>query len=250
MPHIFASSDVLAFKAFGYAQAAAHGNLVLKLYGEARGRASEYWGENNLRTDRFVRTMGIPARAERWYQQISPAYRANLDAFAAGFNQYAAQHGDQIADSVKVVLPVTAQDVLAHGQRIINFLFTPAAQETRKAFGALDVPYGDVMRLRYGHHDLPGNGAAGDPFGVFRVASYVPDQDGKYTNVGGDTYYQAVEFSKPVRAKVLTAYGNSTQPNSKHIGDQLELFSKKAMRDAWRTRQDIEAHLELREEIK
>lgn len=44
VPHIYATNDVEAFKAFGYAQAAAHGNLVLKLYGEARGRASEYWG--------------------------------------------------------------------------------------------------------------------------------------------------------------------------------------------------------------
>ena len=657
VPHIFAPNDVQAFKAFGYAQAASHGNLVLKLYGEARGRASEYWGEPNLATDRFVRTMGIPARAERWYQQLNPAYRANLDAFAAGFNQYAEQHGDQIVDSVKVVLPVTARDVLAHGQKIINFLFmffgqvdlpetmnndirpgsnmwaigskrsatgnalllgnphllwndlylffeshqvtpdrnfsgttlvgmptpaigfndsvgwshtvntqdgtdvyrliksgtgyrydgaekpfvtrtelirvkgqggairtdtllvkesvhgpvfsedaktalavrvaglddpnawdqwwrmggakslaefegivkeshvpffniiaagqeghiyyffggktpkrsrgdfaywtgpvrgdssalvwnetlaydqlphmmdpptgwlqnandppwtvsfplifnpdsfapyvspremsfrpqrsaamqladssvtleelieykhstrmsladrllpdllaaarsrgdtdakraadvlekwdrsaeagsrgtmlfqiwvqalykasngnpfarpwrldsaltTPAglanpaqaaaalsaaAKETEKAFGGLDVPYGDVMRLRYGNHDLPGNGASGDPFGVFRVAYYAPDRDGKFTNTGGDSYYQAVEFSKPVRAKVLTAYGNSTQPGSKHIGDQLELFSKKAMRDAWRTRKEIEANLESREEIK
>lgn len=657
VPHIYAKNDVEAFKAFGYAQAAAHGNLVLKLYGEARGRAAEYWGENNLRTDRFVRTMGIPDRAAQWYQQLNPTYRANLDAFAAGFNQYAEQHPDRIVDSVKVVLPVTARDALAHGQRVINFLFmffgqadlpetmnndappgsnmwaispkrsatgnalllgnphllwkdlylffeshqttpsrnfygttlvglptpaigfndfvgwshtvntqdgvdvyrlvkqgtgyrydgaeqpfatrtelimvktiggavrtdtllvkesihgpvfsedaktalavrvaglddpnawdqwwqmagarsmaefegivkevhvpffnimaasqdghiyyffggktpkrnrgdfaywsgpvrgdssalvwtemlpyqqlphlmdpatgwfqnandppwtvsfplvfnpdsfaayvspqemsfrpqrsatmqladssvtleelieskhstrmgladrilpelleaaralgdadakraadvlekwdrsadagsrgtvlfqnwvmalskmskgklfarpwrpdsaltTPAglanpaqaaealsvaAKETEKSVGALDRPYGDVMRLRYGGHDFPGNGASGDPFGVFRVAYYAPDKDGKFANVGGDTYYQAVEFSKPVRAKVLTAYGNSTQPGSKHIGDQLELYSKKAMRDAWRTRKEVEANLELREEIK
>jgi acyl-homoserine-lactone acylase len=53
-----------------------------------------------------------------------------------------------------------------------------------------------------------------------------------------------VEFSNPVKAKVLTAYGNATQPGSKHKGDQLELFSKKQMRDAWRTRSEVEAHLE------
>ncbi len=657
VPHIFARSDFEAFKAFGYAQAASHGNLILKLYGEARGRAAEYWGEANLSSDRFVRTMGIPARAEQWYQQIDPTYRASLDAFAEGFNQYIQTHDDKIADSLKVALPVTPQDVLAHGQKIINFLFmffgqvdlpttmtndvrpgsnmwaispkrsatgnalllgnphlpwndrylffeahqvtpdrnfygttlvgmptptigfndflgwshtvntqdgvdvyrltkqgrgyryegteqpfvlrtelinvkgpgdvqrtdtlvvkesihgpvfsegaktalavrvaglddpntfeqwwrmagaksmaefegvvkeihipffniiaasqdghiyyffggktpkrsrgdfaywsgpvrgdssalvwnemlsydqlphlmdpangwlqnandppwtvsfplvfnpdsfpayvspremsfrpqrsaamqladssitleelveykhstrmgladrllpellaaarsrgdadakraaevlekwdrsadagsrgailfqnwvqalfkvskgnpfarpwrldsaltTPAGlgnpaqaaaalseavKETEKAFGALDVPYGDVMRLRYGQHDLPGNGISGDPFGVFRVAYYAEDKDGKFTNVGGDSYYQAVEFSRPVRAKVLTAYGNSTQPGSKHIGDQLELYSKKQMRDAWRTRKEIEANLESREEIK
>ena len=657
VPHIYAATDLGTFKAFGYAQAEAHGNLILKLYGEARGRASEYWGEANLPTDRFVRTMGIPGRAEQWYQQINPTYRANLDAFAAGINQYAVEHPDQIVDSVRVVLPVRAQDVLAHGQKIVNFLFmffgqvdlpetlnndhrpgsnmwaisakrsatghplllgnphlgwydlylffeahqvtptrnfygttlvgmptpaigfndavgwshtvntqdgvdvyrltkkgagylydgaekpfttrtesimvkgaagvaridtlvikesvhgpvfreeagtalavrvaglddpngseqwwrmggaksmadfesivkeihvpffniiaasqdghiyyffggktpkrsrgtfddwtapvrgdssglvwnemlpydqlphlmdpatgwlqnandppwtvtfplafnrdsfasyvaptemafrpqrsatmqladssvtleelieykhsthmgladrllpdlvaaarakgdstaklaadvlekwdrnadvgsrgavlfeawvqqwfklgkgrtfarpwrldsaltTPAgiadpsvaakalsaaAQEVRKAHGALDVAYGDVNRLRYGGKDLPGNGAAGDPYGVFRVAYYRPEKDGKMAIVAGDTYYQAVEFGTPVRAKVLTAYGNSTQPGSKHVGDQLELFSKKQMRDAWRTRAEVEANLELREIIK
>lgn len=656
VPHIYAPTDAEAFRAFGYAQMEAHGNLILKLYAKARGRAAEYWGEANLPNDRFVRTMGIPARAEQWYQAVPADYRANLDAFAAGINQYAKDHPDKLADSVKVVLPVRAQDVLAHGQKIINFLFmffgqvdlpktlvndvrpgsnmwaisarrsasghplllgnphlgwydlylffeaqqttptrnfygvtlvgmptpaigfndnvgwshtvntqdgvdvyrltksgagyrldgaekafvtrneviqvktaagprsdtlvvkesvqgpvfqedattalavrvaglddpngsqqwwrmagaksmaefegivkeihvpffniiaasrdghiyyffggktpkrsrgdaaywegpvrgdssaliwnetlpydqlphimdpptgwlqnandppwtvswpllfnpdsfpayvaprdmafrpqrsaalqmadssvtldelvqykhstrmgladrllpellaaarsrgdadarkaadvlekwdrntdaesrgavlfegwvqawfgaakghafarpwrldsattTPAgiadpalaakalgeaARETAKKYGAIDVAYGDVNRLRYAGKDLPGNGGPGDPFGIFRVAYYGEDKDGKNRIIAGDTYYQAVEFADPVRAKVLIAYGNSTQPGSPHMGDQLELFSKKQMRDAWRTRKDVEANLESKEVLK
>lgn len=652
VPHIYAPSDAQAFKAFGYSQMQAHGNLILKLYGEARGRAAEYWGEGELRSDRFVRTMGIPARAAQWYDALSPAMRTNLDAFAAGVNLYASQHPDQIADSVKVVLPVTPQDVVAHGQKIINFLFmiggqaqlpdemrsdmrpgsnmwaiarersasghpmllgnphllwqdlylffeshvvtpgrnfygvtlvgmpTPAigfndhvgwshtvntqdgadvfrlvpmgsgyrldgaerayttrtelltvkveggtrvdtlvvresvhgpvfredsagplalrvaglddpraveqwwemggarsmaeleasvrqlhvpffnimaasadghtyylfggktprraggdferwrgpapgdssalvwtgylgydelphvmdppsgwlqnandppwtvtwplvfspdsfasyvaprhmafrpqrsalmqladssvtfdelvaykhssrmaladrilpdlvaaargggdadarraadvleawdrhadagsrgavlfvawvqewlrtangktfavawrldsavatprgladpraaaaalgtaARATVRDHGALDVPYGDVNRLRFAGKDLPGNGGPGDPLGIFRVAHYAPAADGKAAIAFGDTYYQVVEFASPVRAKVLTAYGNATQPGSPHVGDQLELFARKEMRDAWRTRAEVEAHLEGR----
>ena len=653
--HIYAPNDAQAFKAFGYAQMQAHGNLLMKLYAEARGRSAEYWGESQLRTDRFVRTMGIPARAAEWYGAMSPVTRANLDAFATGVNLYASEHPDQIADSLKVVLPITPQDVVAHGQKIINFLFmffgqvqlpdglnndfrpgsnmwaiskqrsasgnplllgnphlswhdlylffesqvvtpernfygvtlvgmpTPAigfndhvgwshtvntqdgadvfrlvprgsgylldgaerpyttrielltvkvaggtrvdtlrvresvhgpvfrddstgtfavrvaglddplamdqwwkmggaksmaefegivrqlhipffnvmaasgdghtyyffggktprrtggdydrwsgpargdssalvwtdyltydelphvmdppsgwlqnandppwtvtwplvfspdsfasyvapremsfrpqrsalmqladssvtfdelveykhssrmaladrllpellaaarstgdadaqraadvleawdrnadagsrgavlfskwveqwfrtsngrtfaspwrldsalttpngladpraaaaalgeaARATVRDHGALDVPYGDVNRLRFAGKDFPGNGGAGDPFGIFRVAYYAPAQDGKADIVAGDTYYQVVEFSKPVRAKVLTAYGNATQPGSPHVGDQLELFSRKEMRDAWRTRAEVEAHLESRSAI-
>jgi acyl-homoserine-lactone acylase len=44
-----------------------------------------------------------------------------------------------------------------------------------------------------------------------------------------------------------TAYGNSTQPRSPHVGDQLELFARQEMRPVWRTRDDVEAHLEARE---
>lgn len=128
VPHIYATNDAEAFKAFGYAQAASHANLILKLYGQARGRAAEYWGEANLPTDRFVRTMGIPERAAAWYVDQTPEFKADLDAFAAGFNHYAEQHPDQIADSVKQVLPVSATDLLAHAQRIVNFLFMVGGQ--------------------------------------------------------------------------------------------------------------------------
>ena len=104
--HIYAPNDAQAFKAFGYAQMQAHGNLLMKLYAEARGRSAEYWGESQLRTDRFVRTMGIPARAAEWYGAMSPVTRANLDAFATGVNLYASEHPDQIADSLKGRSPV------------------------------------------------------------------------------------------------------------------------------------------------
>jgi acyl-homoserine-lactone acylase len=123
VPHIYASSDADAFHGYGYAQMASHGNLILKLYAEARGRAAEYWGPSQLDNDRFVRTMDIPGRATTWHRQLSPAMRANLAAFAAGANRYVREHPEAIPDSLKVVLPVTAVDPLAHEQKVINFLF-------------------------------------------------------------------------------------------------------------------------------
>jgi acyl-homoserine-lactone acylase len=118
-----------------------------------------------------------------------------------------------------------------------------AAEGTQRMHGALDVPWGDVMRIRYAGRDLPGNGGPGDPFGIFRTAYYAPESDGTFGIVAGDTYYAITEFAEVVRAKVLLAYGNATQPGSRHIGDQLELFAKQQMRDAWLTRADVEAHL-------
>lgn len=117
--------------------------------------------------------------------------------------------------------------------------------ETR--FGALDVPWGDAIRLRYGGKDLPANGAPGDPFGVVRVIAPAQGPDGKLAIIGGDTYYAAVEFARPVRAKALLAYGNSTRRGSPHRGDQLELFAKQQMRDVWRTRAEIAPHVARRD---
>ena len=123
VPHIFAPDTVNLFYATGWAQAHNHGDLVLRLIGQARGRAAEYWGESHLDSDRWVHTVGIPQRAEAWYAKHSDDFQAALDAFARGINDYAAGHADKIADDVEVVLPVTAADLLAHAQRSIHFTF-------------------------------------------------------------------------------------------------------------------------------
>lgn len=123
VPHIFAPDAESLYHAFGWAQMRAHGNLVLRLYGEARGRAAEYWGADNLDGDRWVRQMGVPARARQWYAALTPDERRHIDAFVAGVNQYARDHADRIADEVEVVLPVEGADILAHSQRVFQFEF-------------------------------------------------------------------------------------------------------------------------------
>lgn len=123
VPHVYASDEAGVFRALGWAQAQSHGDLVLELYGRARGRAAEYWGKDWIESDRWVRTMGIPERARLWYAQQTPAFRHDLDEFAAGINEYAAEHGDRLSESARRALPVTAIDVVAHTQRVIHFAF-------------------------------------------------------------------------------------------------------------------------------
>jgi acyl-homoserine-lactone acylase len=127
VPHIFARDSESLFYAFGRAQAHSHGDLILRLYGQARGRAAEYWGKSYLESDRTIRTAGIPDRARRWYGEQSPQFRKYLDAFAAGINDYASEHADRIEPSMRAVLPVTAADVLAHAHRVIHFTFVSNA---------------------------------------------------------------------------------------------------------------------------
>ncbi|WP_414644284.1 acylase, partial [Allocoleopsis sp.] len=129
VPHIYGKSDRELFQAFGWAQMQSHGDLILRLYGQARGQAAEYFGENYLDSDKYVRTMGIPGRAREWYQAQHPTMRGYLDAFAAGMNAYAKEHPDQINNEVKSVLPVDGVDVLAHAQRVIHFNFMISPQE-------------------------------------------------------------------------------------------------------------------------
>jgi acyl-homoserine-lactone acylase len=123
VPHIYASDNASLFKAFGWSQTKSHGNLILRLYGQARGKAAEYWGINYLESDQYIRTMGIPKRAEQWYQQQSSEMQEYLDSFAQGINNYVSQYPDEIDPALKVVLPITGTDILAHFQRVIYFNF-------------------------------------------------------------------------------------------------------------------------------
>ena len=123
VPHIYGRNVSSLFQAFGWAQMQSHGNLILRLYGQARGEAAQYWGETYLESDQWIRTMGIPDRAREWYEAQSPTFRRYLDAFAAGINAYAQEHADLIDDEFEAVLPVNAVDAIAHLQRVLHFTF-------------------------------------------------------------------------------------------------------------------------------
>ncbi|NWF58329.1 MAG: acylase [Fischerella sp.] len=140
--------------------------------------------------------------------------------------------------------PLTTPDGLADPKSAVAKL-EAAAAKVEKTYGSLDVAWGQAFRLKYGNVDLPANGGDGE-LGIFRVVEFAPTPDGRFQSIVGDSYVAAVEFSKPVRAMVLTSYGNATQPNSPHVGDQLQLFARKQLRPVWRTRQEIKAHLQER----
>ncbi|MBR9990386.1 MAG: acylase [Gemmatimonadetes bacterium] len=140
VPHIIAQDIAALFYGMGWAQMRSHGDLLLTLYGQARGRAAEYWGEPFVDSDIWVRTNGIPARAEQWLAEQPAHIRAYLDAFVTGLNAYAAQHPDSIGDSVRRALPIQATDVLAHQQRVLNFTFVANAGMATGARRALGVP--------------------------------------------------------------------------------------------------------------
>ena len=113
--------------------------------------------------------------------------------------------------------------------------------EIEGKFGDLATPWGDYYRINYNGKNLPANGIDGS-MGVFRVAwPGDADENNMYVG-GGDSWVGVIEFGEQVKANVLLSYGNSTQKDSPHNGDQLELFSKKALRDVWFTAEEIEAH--------
>lgn len=129
VPHIYAKSEQALFYGFGWAQAKSHGDVLLRLYGEARGRAAEYWGKKHVESDRWVLMNDVYERAGRWYLRQTSAFRADLDAFARGVNDYAARHRDEFDPAVLRALPITGRDVVAHAHRLMNYAYIASPQK-------------------------------------------------------------------------------------------------------------------------
>ena len=136
--------------------------------------------------------------------------------------------------------PNTTPDGIADPKRAVQLL-EQSATEIETKFGSLDTAWGDYYRIYYNGKNLPANGIDGS-MGVFRVAwPGDADENNMYVG-GGDSWVGIIEFGDEVKAKVLLSYGNATQKDSPHNGDQLELFSKKELRDAWFTRAEVESN--------
>jgi acyl-homoserine-lactone acylase len=131
--------------------------------------------------------------------------------------------------------------------------FEDAVKWTRETFGSEGVAWGQVHRFRFKGVDLPADGTAGT-YGAFRVLGFRQMPDGKRvagwtsdneTLVGfGDGWVIAVEFSRPVRAYSVLAYGQTTNSESKHSRDQISLFANHEYKRVWFSEQEIKANLE------
>lgn len=133
--------------------------------------------------------------------------------------------------------PVNTPDGLSNPKQAAIF-FEEAVNEIQEKFGRLDIAWGEYYKINYNGIKLPANGADGR-LGVFRVAWSRRSGDKNEYVFGGDSWVSVIEFGKKVKAKALLSYGNSTEKNSPYNGDQLELFSKKELRDVWIYDNDI-----------
>ncbi|NEO26212.1 MAG: acylase, partial [Kamptonema sp. SIO4C4] len=140
---------------------------------------------------------------------------------------------------------LTTPHTLANPETAITQL-QKAALQLKNTYDTIAVEWSQYAKLNYRNQQKPGTGASGR-LGSFQVIEYQPvsqnNLDHQLQSVAGDSYIAALELSDPIRAKVLNTYGNATQPHSAHVGDQLSLYAKGEMRDAWFTRTEIEANL-------
>ena len=184
-----------------------------------------------------------------WDRCFEPDARGAV-VFAAWWERYAAEVGADamwarpfaVADGPRatpwgIADPAAAVTALA-----------AVADETRERYGALDVPWGSVYRVRRGNRDVPAFGAA-NHLGTFVLSHPSPPGSDGTRVTEGETWICALEFATPVEARVLMTYGNSSEPDSAHLDDQLPLFGARRMREALLRRPDVEDELERHDRL-
>lgn len=226
--HVYAKDAEGLFFGYGYAQMQSHGNLILKLYGESRGRAAEYWGEKNLDLDRWVQTNGVPERGEQWYRQQAPEFRRYLDAFAEGMNEYARRHPEKLDAERRRVLPITGADPVIHTHRIVHFSYLTSRAAVQSAATGKAAALGGIGSNAWAI--APKRTAGGHTLMVMNP--HLPWQDW-YTyyeihlNAPGMNLYGASQVGFPVLRFVFTDYLGFTQTvNSMDANDLYRLTLK------------------------
>jgi len=130
-----------------------------------------------------------------------------------------------------------------------------ASDKLAADFGTWKTPWGDVNRFQRltGEIVQPFNDAAASiPVGFtaglwgslasFGARAYPGTK--KWYGTSGNSFVAVVEFGKTVRAKAVTAGGESGHPGSPHFNDQANRYSTGDLREVYFYRSQLKAHTE------
>lgn len=108
-------------------------------------------------------------------------------------------------------------------------------------WGRLDVPWGEVNRLRRGDVDLP---LGGGPDLLRAVYAHEPKDDGRLVAQGGDTMIYVADWAPDgtLRTRSVHQFGSATlDPDSPHYSDQAALYAEQKFRTIPLDRAALEA---------
>jgi penicillin amidase len=108
VPHVFAERLSDAYRALGYLHAQDRFFQMDFARRIAAGRMAEFAGAGALRSDRFMRTLGLYRAAEASAEAAAPATRHALDAYAQGVNAWLAS--DRFVRPPELVLGAMAAE--------------------------------------------------------------------------------------------------------------------------------------------
>ena len=130
-----------------------------------------------------------------------------------------------------------------------------ASDKLTTDFGRWQTPWGDINRYQRLTSDIvqkfddtapsvpvPFTSARWGSLASFGARTYPGTK--KMYGTSGNSFVAVVEFGDQVRAKAVTAGGQSGNPSSPHFGDQALRYSTGDLRDVYFYRPQLEGHIE------
>ncbi len=177
------------------------------------------------------------ALLEQWDNTTDPDKRGGV-LFEMWWRLYSRSTRQPFATQWAITEPTTTPRGLANPTAAVEAL-AQAVDSVTTRWGRIDVPWGEVHRVRIANHDVPVGGCLG-VMGCFRTLAFQDDPDGKRRVSGGDGWILAVEFGATPRAYSVLAYGQSNDPSSPYYGDQAPMFARGEFKPIAYTRADVE----------
>jgi acyl-homoserine lactone acylase PvdQ len=140
-------------------------------------------------------------------------------------------------------LPADQRDDLTALEKLALEALRTAVEYMTATYGRVDVPWGDVNRLKRGTHSVPVSGSPPGAPALHRLFSYM-SPDGRIHVNGGSSFTMVVSLKDTVEAWSLLPYGNSEDPESPHYADQMALQNRDAFKRAWFLESDVFVNLE------
>jgi len=119
-------------------------------------------------------------------------------------------------------------------------------------WGRTEVAWGELNRLQRPPSqdpddfsaELPSLPVAGAPSAAGSVFVFhtEPGSTGVRYGQHGNSFMKVIEFGPMVRGRSLLVFGQSGDPESPHFFDQAQLYSDRAFKPAWFTREEVQAN--------
>jgi acyl-homoserine-lactone acylase len=153
---------------------------------------------------------------------------------------------------------LSGEDYIAKGAAADGVLLdalSAAVERLEGDFGTWHVPWGHINRFQRISPEIGPNfdddqPSIPVPFTSARWGSLASFGARPYPNTkkwygtSGNSFIAVVEFGDSVRARAVTAGGESGDPASPHFNDQAAAYAMGALRDVYFYRPDVEAHME------
>ena len=130
-----------------------------------------------------------------------------------------------------------------------------ASDKIQAGFGTWKTPWGNINRFQRINDNIEPSFNDADPSipvgftsgiwgSIASFGAHAYPNTKKWYGTSGNSFVAVVEFGPRVRARAVTAGGESGHPNSRHFDDEAERYSKGNLREVYFYREQLKGHTE------